>query len=360
MSDTSISTSHALTVEQWEAKLFKQYLGELRYKPLMSTSMTSPIVVKENLMKAPGDVVNVGFRTALTGAGVTGTTALEGSEEALSFYNQAVTINLIRNGVRIDGKMTEQRVAFNMREEAKDTLTLWAAHKVQDDIATEFNTIDGVNYASATEGEKDTWLTNNADRVLFGAATSNNSANDHSSSLANIDSTNDVLSPAIISLAKRMAKLANPKIEPIKVENGVEMYVMIAHPYAFRDLVTHATMTGAQREVFPRLGNDHPLIKGQAFLYWDGVLVIESEDVLLLDGVGATSSDVAGNVLLGAGSILYAQGGIGGASRMEWVEETFDYAAKVGFAVSMIYGVEKARYNSKDRLVTVYTSAQPD
>lgn len=360
MSDTSISTSSALAMEQWEAELFKQYLGELRFKPFMSTSASSPIVVKENLMKTKGDTVNVGFRAALTGAGVTGTSALEGNEEALSFYNQAVIVDIIANAVRIDGRMTEQRVAFDMRNEAKDALAQWAAHKVQDDIAVEFNSIDGVTYGSASEGQKDTWLTNNADRVLFGAAVANGVSNDHSVALATVDSTTDVLNPAQISLAKRLAKLSNPKIEPIKVDNGVEMYVMMVHPYCFRDLMNHSTFATAQREVFPRLGENHPILKGQVFAYWDGVLVIESEDVLLLSNVGSGgNTNVAGNVLLGAGSILYAQGGVDG-QRMSWVEQSFDYNRKVGFSTSMCYGIEKARYNSKDRLITVYSAAVAD
>lgn len=360
MAEISIGTSHGLTNQQWEEQLFRQYLGELRYKPFMGTSMTMPIVVKEELMKASGDKVNVGFRSALTGSGVSGTGALEGNEEALEFFNQQVTVDLIRNGVRKDGIMTEKRVAFNMREESKDALMQWAAHKVEQDIATEFNSINGVTYGSASEAQKDSWLADNSDRVLFGAATSNNSSNDHSASLANVDSTNDILSPAQVSLAKRLAKLASPKIEPVKIDNGVEMYIMFAHPYAFRDLINHSTFSQAQREVFPRLGDNHPILKGQVYAYWDGVLVIESEKVLLLDNVGASSIDVAGNVLLGAGSILYGQGGFGGMERMQWVEQSFDYNLKTGFAVSMIYGIEKARYDSKDRLVTVYSAAVAD
>ena len=55
-------------------------------------------------------------------------------------------------------------------------------------------------YGTASEAQKDAWLVDNADRVLFGAAKSNNSSNDHSASLANIDNTNDKLTPGAISL----------------------------------------------------------------------------------------------------------------------------------------------------------------
>ena len=56
---------------------------------------------------------------------------------------------------------------------------------------------------AATEVQKDAWLVDNADRVLFGAAVGNNSGNDHSASLANIDNTAAKLTTNVISLAKR-------------------------------------------------------------------------------------------------------------------------------------------------------------
>ena len=95
--------------------------------------------------------------------------------------------------------------------------------------------INGVAYASASEAQKDAWLVDNADRVLFGATKSNASSNDHSTSLANIDNTTDKLSPAMISLAKRIAQTASPKIRPIKTSEDEEWFVMFAGPQAFRD-----------------------------------------------------------------------------------------------------------------------------
>jgi N4-gp56 family major capsid protein len=119
MADTSIATSHGLSVEQWEDQIFAEYLDRLVFGAYMGTSQNDVIHVKENLLKAPGDTVTVGLRGGLSGAGVTGTSALETNEEALNFYNQSVVIDLFRNGVRIDGVMSNVRTAFDIREEAK-------------------------------------------------------------------------------------------------------------------------------------------------------------------------------------------------------------------------------------------------
>ena len=54
----------------------------------------------------------------------------------------------------------------------KDTETL---------IIQALASINGVNYAIATEGQKDAWLVDNADRVLFGAAAAGYT--DHSADL---------------------------------------------------------------------------------------------------------------------------------------------------------------------------------
>jgi hypothetical protein len=84
-------------------------------------------------------------------------------------------------------------------------------------------TADGdvqIPYASATAGQRNTWLTNNADRVLFGSTKSNASSNVMATALATVDTTNDKLTAAVVSLAKRIAKTANPRIRPITVKRG--------------------------------------------------------------------------------------------------------------------------------------------
>lgn len=368
MADTSIATSHGLSVEQWEDMIAKQYLDRLVFAGYMGPTQNDVFMIKENLLKGPGDTINLGLRGALAGAGVAGTSTLEGSEEAMSFYNQQVLIDLFRNGVRLDGVMSSQRVAFSLREEAKDALVDWLAQKVEEKIALEFSSIDGVDYDSATEPQKDTWLTNNTDRVLFGAAVANHVALDHSVALTAIDATNDVLKSDQVSLARRIARLASPKIRPMRLEGGVELFVMFVHPLCFRDLLGDTAIQQAQREVFPRLGDLHPLTGGQAAIWWDGVLVVECEKIKKLADVGAGATvDVAINVLCGAQALAIAQGGFENGSRVQYVEEEFDYAAKTGFAISTIMGFEKARYGTggggaskQHGIVTVYSACEPD
>lgn len=362
--ETTLSTSNSLAVKQWSEKTFVEYLRQFTLAKYMGMDEFSMIQVIEDLKKQKGDQVTFGLIGGLKGTGVRGDATLEGNEEQLKTYPMAVTLDQVRNATMVGGRLSEQRYPFEIRTKAKPALLDWMKQTQEDDCFLALGSIDGVNYSAASEAQKDTWLANNSDRVLFGAATSNNSSNDHSSSLANVDTTNDKLSCAIISLAKRMGQLARPKIRPIKIENGMEFFVLFAHPYSVRDLKADSVWTAAQRDAMPR-GMENPLFTG-AVGYWDGVLVVESDRVPVLVDVGATSAEVSQNFLCGAQALCWANGLVDG-NAIDFVEEKKDYGNKTGVAASAMYGVKKSRFEtgtagvSKDHgIVTVYVTAQAD
>lgn len=365
--ETSLATGNALTVKQWEERAFMEWLSILVMSKYMGTDENAVIQLVDKLTKTQGDAVTVPLIGALSGQGVSGDSTLEGNEEQLPTYSQQITIDQYRNAIVIAGKMTEQRYPFQIRDKAKPALLNWKAQFDEDKIFAALGSIDGTVYASASEASKDSWLANNADRVLFGAARSNNAANDHSACLTQVDSTTDKFLPAQISLAKRMAKLADPKIRPIRLGDGsgAEVYVMFAHPYCTRDLKASDDWKNAQREAMPRSENN-PLFTGAIGMY-DGVIIVETDKIQILENVGDSGTvEVAQNFLCGAQALAWVNGGIGG-SRMEVVEETRDYKNKTGVAIASMYGVAKLRFgtgaagvNKDHGVVTVYSSAMGD
>lgn len=360
MADTTVATGDGITAEQFMNSAFREYRSKLVTRPYMGATSEFPIQVNQELTKMSGDAITFNLAGALSGAGVTGAGTLEGNEEAATYYAHRVVIDQARNGVRIP-HMSSLRAPFSLMNEAKPGLTTWLAQKVEDQIFAALASISGVAYGTATEGQKDTWLAANADRVLFGAATANNSGNDHSASLLNVDGTTDILNLEQISLAKRYANTkANPKIRPYKIENGEEYYVMFAHPYCVRDLKNTSGWQAAQRDAMPR-GTDNPIFTGMAGI-WDGVIIKETPKALLLTGVGAAGIDVAGNFLLGAQAVLFAQGATPRGFVTDMVEEEFDYEDKTGVAIRSVHGIEKAVFkNSKQHgVVTVYSAAVQD
>lgn len=363
MADVTIATTDTITVEQFMDSVFREYSDKLVTRPYMGMSSEFPIQVNQDLNKKKGDAITFNLAGALSGAGVTGASTLETNEEAQSFYAQRVVVDQLRNAVRVPW-MSEQRVAFSAMGEAKPALTTWLAQKIEDTIFAKLSDINGVAYASASAAQRNTWMADNVDRVLYGAAVANAVSGVHATALGLIDATNDTLDVEQISLAKRLAMMANPKIRPIRIENGNEYFVLFAHPYCVRDLKNSSAWQQAQREAMPR-GTDNPIFTGMAGI-WDGVIVKETPKVLLLDGVGDSSSDVAMNSLCGAQSILFAQAATPKGFVVDLVEEEFDYGDKQGVAIRTVYGISKAVFQTNSTnpcqhgVVSVFSSAVAD
>jgi N4-gp56 family major capsid protein len=339
MADTATSTR--LRVQQWDDDFFTEYVRESRFKTYMGTDENSIIQVKEDLTKKRGDRLTYNLVNRLTNNGVTGSNTLEGNEENLSQRAHLLTVDKVRNGVRV-AEMEEQKSAIDLRDAARSQLKVWIAEKTRNQIVSAFGSFQTaygtqVAYATASEAEKDAWLADNNDRVLFGAATSNNSANDHSACLANIDTTADLFSPANISLMKRLAQKASPKIRPIMTKGDEEWYVLFTGPLNIKSLQADTVWTAANREARDR-GKDNPLFKGADYV-WDGVIIRQIPEIDYLLNVGASSAEVEPCYLTGAQAI-----GLGWAKRTTSKTEEFDYGDKYGVAIEEIRGIEKLHF----------------
>lgn len=360
MANTSAATG--LTVQQWDDKFFVEYQGNHPFKPYMGTSEQSIIQINEQLGGKKGDAVTFALLNRLTNAAVTGSSTLEGNEEAMDSRSFVINVDKSRNGVRV-AEMEEQKSAIALRNAAKPNLMEWAKNYDTDRIIAALHSKNGVAYASASETQKDAWLVDNADRVLFGSAKANNSSNDHSASLLNVDGTNDKLTTGVLSLMKRMALTADPKIRPVRLGGlNRRYYICFVHPFAMRDLKADTTLTQAQREVQITAQNEKLFQGGD--VDFDGILVHEVDDMPVISGVGAAGIDVAPVFLCGAQALGHAR-----VKRWTSKEEVFDYGDKHGCAIETIDGIEKITFGSgsgdtddlKDHgVVTGYVSAVAD
>lgn len=354
MANTTVNAGNV--VKQWESKFFAEYVRENLFAPYMGSDEYSAIQMNENLTKNKGDVVSIPLVKALAGSGVSGNTALEGNEDLLGNFAHDIRVDLLRNGVVVQ-EMEVQRTVIDMLEAARTMLKFWAMDKLRDAVIEALMTpaLDNTNYFLATEAQKDAWLAANSDRVLFGSVKSNSSSLDHSTSLANVDNTNDKLSAGVVSLAKRMAKSpTNGAIRPIRINASEEWFVMFAPSQSFRDLKADATINQANREAWTR-GADNPLFTDGDLLY-DGVIIREIPEIPIIPGVGAGAIDVAANFLVGAQAI-----GVAWAQRTTSRTDTRDYGNRNGVAIQEIRGVNKMFYNNiQHGMVTVYTAGVAD
>jgi len=312
MANTTFNTADPINQELWAKQLYVELPKEIFWAQYMDKAGRGPIHIREELQKNAGDTMNVQLRMQLSGAGVTGDGTLEGNEEAMTFYNLQIVIDQKRHAVRLNGKMTEKRVAFNLRTEAKDALKEWLGRNIDDDFFTKID-------ASPTK------------TFYAGAA----------SSTATLTAT-DYLTLALVSKVKAYAKTAAPLLRPIKM-NGQEYFLVVIHPHQTYDLkVNDPVYSQASREAMER-GKNNNLFTG-AILYWDGCVIREHQSIATVTNWGA-GSNVAGAsaMFLGAQAAALCWG-----ETPFWAEKTFDYQNQVGFATGAIWGVKKLTFNSKD------------
>lgn len=370
MASTSVLSGLDLT--KWSPKFLQEYIRKSGFEPYMGSSEDDIIHVKTDL-QTDGYTIRIPLMGRLQGAGVTGNSPLSGQEEQADQYYQDISWDYYRHAM-VTTKKEQEKSAIDLMGTFRPALRNWAAeiHKYQI-IDSLHKMTDGTKFSAASAGTRNTWTVNNVDRVLFGAVASNYSAT-HLTALANIDNTADKLSTATASLARLMARTANPHIRPYKTEDGREFYVMFCHPLAFRDLKTDTVMQQANRDARVRGVETNPLFQ-DGDLIWDGIIFREIPE-FYQPRVGSVTTPNAettfsnGTIICGANFLCGAQaiGKVMKQAPMPTVKSEDDYGFVKGVGIEMAHNYEKLRWNNagvpnnagtaKDvGIFTVYTAA---
>ena len=384
MAETMISS--ALEKQKWSSDYFAEYIRESGFLPYMGRKSTSVFVTKYELSSENGKVINIPLITKLSAAGVRGSGVLDGREEQLGSYNLAVGLDWVRNAVKVP-KSSQYKTEIDLLNAGRDMLKLWSADTLRTDmikylagptVTTSsipavgiFDTDGNTVVTAATAANYNTWSAANSDRILYGSAISNYSAT-HATGLANVDSTNDKLTAATVSLAKRMAKNASPAIRPFRLEDGREYFVMFAGARSFRDLKADSVIINANRDARAREGggmNDNPLFQDGDLIY-DGVIIRQIEEISTLittssifAAAGASSIPVEPNFLCGQQAMAIAWG----QEPTPITDTTGDYKFRPGVAIEELRGIAKCHFatgassaSKQHGVVTVYASGTGD
>ena len=326
-------------VQQWDDKYFVEFIRNNKFAPYIGMDENSIIQTKEDLTKKAGDSLTFQMIGRLKQDATRGAVSLSGNEEALNNRSMRLYVELIRHAVKIDVLTEQIKTDIELREAGRYALKRWDMDTFRQDVIQALISIDGTRFNDAAAAARNTWLTNNADRVLFGATKSNASSNVHATALGNIDNTNDKLTTAAVSLMKRIAKTADPYIRPVTVKNDEEWFVLFANTFAFRDLSLDTAMQQANRDARTR-GENNPLFTG-GDLIWDGVIIKEVEQIPVFPGLGAGSIQVGPVAFCGAQALGH------GIARRTWTtEEDSDYERFMGIAVNQIRNVQKLRFGT--------------
>jgi hypothetical protein len=386
MAQSQINSGNVVT--RFQEKVRREYVREGIFGKYIGASENAIIQTNKDLKK-----VSIPLVGKLKSAGVRGSSQLAGSEEALSNYAMTLQPTYHRNAVLIDNEENE-KAEFDLFSEGKPALMNWMMELKRDQIIQALGAIEAggtyYNYGggagtgsngatAASAANMDTWVGNNSDRILYGAAKSNLVASNHTSSLANIDTTSDKLTAGRVQLLKRMAEAANPLIRPVVIKNDQPYYVFFVDSYGFRDLQADTTIATANREARPRDVEGNPIFNGGDLLY-DGVIIRKVPDIdKFIDGTGtgqydgiwgagaasADGLDDGGNgpSRVGIGFFCGAQAvgfGIGKMAEFKRRNED-DYDHLNGVGVSAKHDIKKIFYNNKQHgMITHFYSAAAD
>jgi hypothetical protein len=253
----------------------------------------------------------------------------------------------------------EQVTAIDLRNAGKAVLMNWSMEQTRDRFLralgkkgtvipfdTFGNSMNGLTtgitsaFQVTNATALNTWLTSNADRVLFGNLIANAVSGVFATALGTIVNTQK-LSSSLVSVAKRIAKTAKPKIRPIRVNGDEEWYVMFANSLAFRDLKLDTNIIQSRQYALER-GSDNPLFT-DGDIIWDGVIVREVPELAPVTWIsqGSGSINIGENYLCGAQAMGYAL-----AQRWNTRTQELDYQTKHGIAVQQIYDVDKLQFGT--------------
>lgn len=323
MALTDYGVNHPLAAKIWSRKLVREALKQTYVRRFMGHTSDHIVQMKQDAKKAPGDRITCGLRMQLTAAGVAGDATLEGNEEALTTFTDNVFIDQLRHAVRTAGKMSEQRVPFDVREEARaglvdwwaDRIDTWFFNQVCGNTAVTDVRFTGMQAPTAPSG------TVGGIRKLFPTGSSNDES----------VSSVDLFQLSFIDRAVAHAKVATPQIRPVK-SNGDEYYVMFLHPFQAFALRTDATAgritwfeAQKARVAGGEIGDKNGIFSGALGCY-NGVILHESTRVPngIHSGTGAVLPNIRRAVLCGAQAVLMATGETNNDDSPNWFEEMFD------------------------------------
>lgn len=344
------------------------FLRSSRFDPYMGNSSSS-IIIRMNDLAADGKEIRVPLVNQMSGDGV-GAGTLRGNEEQLDSYGMPLWADWARNAVA-NNRAANKESSFSVRSTAQQALRNWSKRIVRDDLVDALlsiptssiqsgrltapgNRVNGIRWSQATSGNKDSWITANYDRVLFGSAVGNYSTS-FATAIGNVDGTADKMSSAVGELMKALAQQTGvdpnnpgvyngrPKITPWMLPNlDEENYVCFVGSRGFRDLKADPAMVSANRDARSRENNptkSNPIFTGGALLK-DGILYKEIPEItqrLLLKGAGSGPVDVEPVFLCGQAAMAYAMGQMPRPTRLE----DGDYDFVTGLGIEAQYGVGK-------------------
>src|SRR3974390_467921 len=356
MALTTVQVNNKLIV--FRKEVTREYIRQNLLIPYIGSEQTA-IIRGVNDLKNGGEQINIPLIARLKNQAIS-TGTLVGNEESIDNYGARLWIDWARKAIRIP-RSEEQKSSIDLFGQSRPLLEDWGKELQRDEIIDSFYAIpldttapvglgtvngqrvNGALFDAATAAQRNTWTTDNADRILFGGAQGNLVAGNFASSIATVSSAMTLSAAASLKM-KRLAKKANPRIRPYKLKNGREYFVMFAGSNCFRDLQADTTIINANTQARPREGDGldkNPLFQDGDLLY-SGLIFREIPEMdirlpVFYQNAGASAIQTAPVFLCGQSAMAWCWGRM---PTPTFLKED-DYQFYRGVGLMMAYGLGK-------------------
>lgn len=377
----------AMSGKDYKRKMAKYALAKKMGRKYDSSkewnAKAAPMCEVTELQGKKGDKVKITLAHFLTGKASIGDERLEGRLEKQTYSTDEIRIDQIRHGALGGGKMSNQRVAFDLRSTKKPVLAQYGVRRFEQDMLFHLGGARGTNNSEdyhlplESEDDFDKQVINplrpptNGLRSFFPGAITD---------VENL-TTMDTLGVATLDKVRATLEDQTIKMVPAQLMNADEsqesepMYILFVTWQQYFDLKrsndksktvaadgsTGPTLREMVTQASARYTNigAHPLFTGDV-LYWENIVIkpidfsikftANSSIKYTNPDDGSTISKTAPHevhraLLVGGEAISYASVMSGGMP-LEWVEEKVDMGNDVAFAFSQMYGFQKPRFRA--------------
>ena len=362
----------------WSRDLWKQARNSAFMTAFLGRGSNAMIQRVTELTKSEkGTRAVISLVADLLNVGVAGDSTLEGNEEAIQAYDQIIQIDQLRHANRREGRVAEQKVIVDFREQSRDVLGYWLGDR-WDQMA--FLTLSGIDYSFKNNGDTRPVLAAGqnltdldfAGDVTLGTTTRrmrwDATAGDYVTSeqinttftggvqttqVPQITSSDKISYKALVK-AKALAK--NTYMRGIRGRGNEEVFHVFVSPNGMANLKLDSDYLANVRNAMPRSRNNE-LFAGTSSVMVDGMVIHEFRHVFNTTGATApakwgSDGSVEGERVLFCGAQALGFADIGAPI---WDErDHFDYGNQIGIAVGKICGFKKPVFQN------IYTGQAED
>lgn len=360
-----------LTPLEHSRKITKEYL-RLGKTAAMKGQPDSgkPFIMRDEFQEKEGDTRRFHFIPQNKTAGIKGQDAtILGNEETIDEYYMDLRVDQMAKPFASKGKITKLNTIFDIRDEFTSQIRNWFAladDQWMIDAATGLLT-NGFDYVS--NGDLNTTVyQNGAGRMLL--------ARPGAAEIVDFDdyskTTNTLLSTAgptgldMDATCKMNAKVLDEikvmvsdgenkyNIAPVKMQNGMEMYVLLIDSRVRRDLRQDSDFNQHMLSIVEAGIGEDPIASG-AMGVWDNIIIKEINGNMNLyryEDPNTPGEYFTRNLLLGANAV-----GVGWAQHIDYTEELIDHERQLSVSADEIRGQRKITFDGVDMGVAQIVTA---